>query len=96
MATATPEAPPDHSEHQGRKTFAATLAFIVLATACLIPLGVSFIFWAPLAVAIAVASWIGATRRPRNPPDAYQRDDRPPFRAPPPPGGGRTPPASSP
>jgi hypothetical protein len=92
---ATNSPPTEHTGH-GWKTFGITLGLIVLAAACLIPLGVSVIFWGPLAVVVAVGMWIGAARRRRIPADAYRRDEDEKFRPPHPPGGGWGPPAASP
>jgi hypothetical protein len=67
---------------RGWRTLGMTLGIIALAVACIIPLGVSIIFWGPLAIVIALVMWYGATRRNRIPADAYRRHDTGAYRPP--------------
>jgi hypothetical protein len=59
--------PPSRGERSW-KTIGMTFGLILLGVACLIPLGVSVIFWLPLAIVVAVVMWYGSRRHYRPPP----------------------------
>jgi hypothetical protein len=63
------DSPPAERSERNWKTAGITLGLIVIGAACLIPLGVSVIFWLPLAVVVAVVMWYGSRRKYRPPPD---------------------------
>jgi hypothetical protein len=61
------DSPPERAG-QNWKTVGITLGLIVLGAACVIPLGISAIFWVPMAIVVALSMWFGWRRRDPPPP----------------------------